>query len=64
MPQATARPGQGQSAALVDDVKKALKSADQIQLTVPGRKSGRKTSRPVWFIQEGDRLYLLPVMTP
>jgi hypothetical protein len=62
MPQATARQGQRQSAALVDNFKKALKSADEIQLIVIGRKSGRKTSRPVWFVIEGDTLYLLPVM--
>jgi hypothetical protein len=28
---------------------------------VVGRKSGRWISRPVWFVAEGDRLYLLPV---
>ena len=43
------------------DLKKALDSTDEIELTVTGRKSGRKTSRPVWFVQEGERVYLLPV---
>jgi deazaflavin-dependent oxidoreductase (nitroreductase family) len=33
----------------------------QIKLSVIGRKSGKMTSRPVWFVAEGDRLYLLPV---
>jgi len=28
---------------------------------VIGRKSGRKISTPVWFVLEGDKLYLLPV---
>lgn len=43
------------------EFKKALKTAEEIELVVTGRKSGRKTSRPVWFVQEGDKLYLLPV---
>jgi deazaflavin-dependent oxidoreductase (nitroreductase family) len=28
---------------------------------VTGRKSGRTISIPVWFVLEGDKLYLLPV---
>ena len=40
---------------------KALKDADEIELTVTGRLSGRPISRPVWFVQEGGILYLLPV---
>jgi deazaflavin-dependent oxidoreductase (nitroreductase family) len=40
---------------------KALQSTNEIELTVTGRKSSRKTSRPVWFVQEGETLYLLPV---
>jgi len=40
---------------------KALKDTDEIQLTVTGRSSGREVSRPVWFVREGGRLYLLPV---
>lgn len=33
----------------------------QIQLSVTGRKSGRTISNPVWFVVEGDTLFLLPV---
>src|SRR5438046_10398569 len=33
----------------------------QISLRVTGRKSGRTISNPVWFVLEGDKLYLLPV---
>src|SRR5437667_6684071 len=33
----------------------------QIELSVIGRKSGRTISIPVWFVLEGDKLYLLPV---
>jgi deazaflavin-dependent oxidoreductase (nitroreductase family) len=43
------------------NVRKALDSTDEIELTVTGRKSGHKTSRPVWFVQEGEKVYLLPV---
>ena len=39
----------------------ALKNTDEIEITVTGRVSGRKISNPVWFVQEGDTLYLLPV---
>jgi len=40
---------------------KALKDTDEIQLTATGRSSGREVSRPVWFVHEGGKLYLLPV---
>jgi deazaflavin-dependent oxidoreductase (nitroreductase family) len=33
----------------------------QIKLTVTGRKSGKTISIPVWFVLEGEKLYLLPV---
>lgn len=39
----------------------ALKDVDEIELTVTGRSSGHPSSRPVWFVQEGGTLYLLPV---
>ena len=40
---------------------KALKNTDEIEITVTGRASGRKISNPVWFVQERDKLDLLPV---
>ena len=33
----------------------------QIKISVIGRKSGQTISIPVWFVLEGDKLYLLPV---
>jgi hypothetical protein len=33
----------------------------EIEIEVIGRKSGRRVSIPVWFVLEGDKLYLLPV---
>jgi deazaflavin-dependent oxidoreductase (nitroreductase family) len=43
------------------DVGQKLDRAYGITLSVKGRKSGRDTSRPVWFVHEGNTLYLLPV---
>jgi deazaflavin-dependent oxidoreductase (nitroreductase family) len=40
---------------------RALQSTREIEITVTGRKSGRQISLPVWFAQEGDKLYLVPV---
>lgn len=45
----------------LSEFKKALQSTDEIAITVTGRASGRKISRPVWFVQEGEKLYLVPV---
>lgn len=33
----------------------------EIVLTVTGRTSGREISSPLWFVQEGEKLYLVPV---
>jgi hypothetical protein len=43
------------------DFEKALNDTDEVELTVTGRTSSRESSRPVWFVHEGDRVYLLPV---
>ena len=43
------------------DFKNALSQTDEVALTVTGRASGRESSRPVWCVQDGDTLYLLPV---
>ena len=43
------------------EFKKALDDTEEIELIVTGRKSGRNTSRPVWFVREANKLYLLPV---
>jgi deazaflavin-dependent oxidoreductase (nitroreductase family) len=42
-------------------LKDRLSQSNEINITVTGRKSGRKSSRPVWFVQEGNDLHLLPV---
>src|SRR6266545_4797978 len=43
------------------DFKKALTSTRELEITVTGRQSGQQISLPVWFVHEGDMLYLLPV---
>src|SRR5258708_22671567 len=43
------------------DFRTALQGSNEIEITVTGRKSGRSLSYPVWFVLEGDKLYLLPV---
>jgi hypothetical protein len=42
-------------------LKRALRHAGEIGLAVTGRRSGREISIPVWFVAEGDELFLLPV---
>ena len=44
-----------------DALKDRLSRYREINITVTGRKSGRAISIPVWFVLEGDKLYLLPV---
>ncbi len=38
-----------------------LNRASEIRLSVKGRKSGNDLPRHVWFVLEGNTLYLLPV---
>lgn len=46
---------------MAKDVRDALESTKEIEITVTGRRSGRKISTPVWFVQEGERLFLVPI---
>ena len=43
------------------DLYQRLDKVNEIRLSVKGRKSGREISRPVWFVHEGNTLFLLPV---
>jgi len=47
--------------AQANSLKDRLSRSSEINITVVGRKSGRKSSRPVWFVLEGDNLHLMPV---
>jgi hypothetical protein len=42
------------------DLHRRLDKASEITLSVKGRKSGRDIRRPVWFVHEGNTLYLMP----
>ena len=44
-----------------EELRNALQDSNEVNLTVTGRRSGQKSSRPVWFVEEGERLLLLPV---
>jgi deazaflavin-dependent oxidoreductase (nitroreductase family) len=43
------------------DFTSALDGVKEISLTTTGRRSGRESSRPVWFVRQGGTLYLVPV---
>jgi hypothetical protein len=45
----------------LEELRNALQSTTVIELIVTGRVSGRESSRPVWFVQDGEKLFLLPV---
>jgi hypothetical protein len=45
----------------IADFVRALNSTDEIELGTVGRVSGQQSSRPVWFVHEGDTLYLMPI---
>src|ERR1700730_11770788 len=44
-----------------ETLKERLARYRQIKISVIGRKSGRTISIHVWFVLEGEKLYLLPV---
>src|SRR3989442_3512055 len=44
-----------------ETLKDRLARFRQIKISVTGRKSGKMISMPVWFVLEGEKLYLLPV---
>ncbi|HET6807707.1 MAG TPA: nitroreductase/quinone reductase family protein [Nitrososphaera sp.] len=43
------------------DLYHGLDRVYEIRVSVKGRKSGKDIPRPVWFVHEGNTLYLLPV---
>jgi deazaflavin-dependent oxidoreductase (nitroreductase family) len=44
-----------------DVLRDRLSRSREITITVTGRESGRAISIPVWFVLDGEKLYLLPV---
>jgi len=47
--------------AVKADFKARLSHLNEINITVTGRKSGRKITNPVWFVLEDTQVWLLPV---
>ena len=45
----------------IDNLQDRLGRDRQIKLSVFGRRSGKTITNPVWFVSEGEKLYLLPV---
>jgi len=43
------------------DFQTALDNTDEVELTTTGRVTGKQTSRPVWYVRQAGKLYLLPV---
>ena len=44
-----------------EELKSALQDANEVELTTTGRKSDQESSRPLWFVEENDKLLLLPI---
>src|SRR5262245_41821356 len=44
-----------------DKFTRALQKANEIEITVIGRKTGKQITLPAWFVHENDKLWLLPV---
>ena len=44
-----------------EEFNQAFDDSREIELTVTGRTSGREISIPVWFVRDGEKLYLVPV---
>ncbi len=43
------------------ELRKALESTRELEITVTGKKTGRSISLPVWFVHEDNRILLLPL---
>jgi len=43
------------------ELRNALQDTNEVDLITTGRKSGNESSRPIWFVEEDEKLLLLPV---
>ena len=48
-------------ATTIEKLKTLLARDREVEISVMGRKSGKKISRPVWFVLDEEKLCLLPV---
>ncbi|MFU8851493.1 nitroreductase/quinone reductase family protein [Micromonospora sp. SL1-18] len=46
---------------MANAIRDALEGVNEVEITVTGRKTGRQISHPVWFVQEEDSVFLVPV---
>ncbi|MFE9693615.1 nitroreductase/quinone reductase family protein [Micromonospora sp. NPDC005806] len=46
---------------MANAISDALQGVREVEITVTGRKSGRQITHPVWFVQEEDSVFLVPV---
>ncbi|MGQ9469063.1 MAG: nitroreductase/quinone reductase family protein [Nitrososphaerales archaeon] len=45
----------------LEEFRKELARTDELKISVKGRRSGKMITLPVWFVHEGNKLYLLAV---
>ena len=45
----------------IKDFLEALEGKSELKITVKGRRTRKAHSTTVWFVHEGDKIYLLPV---
>lgn len=45
----------------MEAAREAFVGAREVEITVTGRKSGRQISHPVWFVQEDESMFLVPI---
>ena len=43
------------------DFRKALVKGMELRITVKGRRTGKTYTTPVWFVNEAEKIFLLPV---
>ncbi len=44
-----------------EDLRSSLKTEQEVELTVTGRKTGKPLPRPVWFVLRGPEIFFIPV---
>jgi hypothetical protein len=44
-----------------EELRAALQGGREVELTVTGRTSGNESTRPIWFVEEDEKLLLLPI---
>ncbi|PZF98158.1 DUF2255 domain-containing protein [Micromonospora deserti] len=45
----------------MEQARDAFAGAREVEITVTGRRSGRQISHPVWFVQEDQNMFLVPI---